>query len=190
MNILKRLLNLSKKDSVQEPSAQQAEKDVVCPVPKDSTQQTEKDVISSSQKDSTQQTEKDVVCPESKVYNCADVYVLLVASVSKISAGPCCSPRQVNFYLVGTKIEDKYYELFSGVELKTSPSDFNTPFIKEIEPLKEYLTDPELSEIDGQLLFGFLVELNTDTIMSMLIDKEDEDEDEDENEYEDEDEDE
>ena len=174
MSMSKRLLNLFKKNSVQDPSAQQAEKDVVCPVPKDSTQQ----------------TEKDVVCPAPKVYNCADVYVLLVTSVSNISAGPSCSPRQVNFYLVGTKVEDKYYELFSGVELKTSPSDFNTPFIKEIEPLKEYLADPELSEVDGQLLFGFLVALNTDTIMSMLIDNEDDDKDENEyeDEYEDEDE--
>ena len=174
MSMSKRLLNLFKKNSVQEPSAQQAGKDVVCPLPKDSTQQ----------------TEKDVVCPESKVYNCADVYVLLVTSVSNISDGSGCGPRCFDFYLVATKVEDKYYELFSGVELKTSPSDFNTPFIKEIEPLKEYLADPELSEVDGQLLFGFLVALNTDTIMSMLIDNEDDDKDENEyeDEYEDEDE--
>ncbi len=152
MSMSKRLLNLFKKNSVQDPSAQQAEKDVVCPL----------------SKDSTQQTEKDAVCPESKVYNCADVYVLLVTSVSNINDGSCCGPRCFDFYLVGTKVEDKYYELFSGVELKTSC--FNTPYIKEVKPLKEYLTDPELSEIDGQFLFGFLSELNSDIIIEMLID--------------------
>ena len=141
---------------MQNPSAQQAEKDVVCPL----------------SKDSTQQTEKDAVCPESKVYNCADVYVLLVTSVSNINDGSCCGPRCFDFYLVGTKVEDKYYELFSGVELKTSCNYFNTPYIKEVKPLKEYLTNPKLSKIDGQLLFGFLSELNTDIIIKMLIDKE------------------
>ncbi len=154
MSMSKRLLNLFKKFSVQGPSAQQAEKDVVCPLPKDSTQQ----------------TEKDAVCPESKVYNCADVYVLLVTSVSNISDGSGCGPRCFDFYLAGTKVEDKYYELFSGVELKTSCNYFNTPYIKEVKPLKEYLTNPKLSKIDGQLLFGFLSELNSDIIMEMLID--------------------
>lgn len=131
-----------------------------------------KRLLNLSKKDSVQQIKTDVVSPVPKVYNCLDVYVLLVTSVSNINDGSCCGPRCFDFYLAGTKVEDKYYELFSGVELKTSCSYFNTPYIKEVKPLKEYLTNPKLSKIDGQLLFGFLSELNTDTIIKMLIDKE------------------
>ena len=121
-------------------------------------------------KDSVQQIKKDVVSPAQKVYNCSDVYILLVTSASNINDGSCCGPRCFDFYLVGTKVEDKYYELFSGVELKTSCNYFNTPYIKEVKPLKEYLTNPKLSKIDGQLLFGFLSELNSDIIIEMLSD--------------------
>lgn len=123
-------------------------------------------------KNSVQQIKKDVVSPAPKVYNCSDVYVLLVTSASNINDGSGCGPRCFDFYLVGTKVEDKYYELFSGVELKTSCSYFNKPYIKEVKPLKDYLTNPKPSKIDGQLLFDFLSKLNTDTVIKMLIDKE------------------
>mgnify|MGYP004637462569 CR=1 FL=1 len=123
-------------------------------------------------KNSVKQIKKDVVSPAQKVYNCSDVYVLLVRSKSTFNDGSGCNIRCANFYLAGTKVEDKYYELFSGVELKTSCSYFNKPYIKEVKPLKEYLTNPKPSKIDGQLLFDFLSKLNTDTVIKMLIDKE------------------
>ena len=84
-------------------------------------------------------------------------------------------------YLLVRKVEGKYYEVFSNRQIEKFGDKesrrhldevFDTPYIAEMKPLKEYVTNPELKTIDKDVLFDFILNMN---IRSMLGDFKDED---------------
>ena len=71
--------------------------------------------------------------------------------------------------------DGKYFELFSGVELKKE-SDIhsngfafrfkNTPYIENITPLVQYLRDKTLKTLSYENLFDFITSINVELILS------------------------
>lgn len=89
--------------------------------------------------------------------------------------------RCVDCYLLVHKVEGKYYEVFSNRQIEKFGDTesirhldevFDTPYIAEMKPLKEYVPNPELRTIDTDILFDFILNMN---IRSMLVDFDDED---------------
>lgn len=106
--------------------------------------------------------------PAKTYYNCSDIYVLAVSSISNLNVGPYYETKCISFYLLGLKKGNEYYELFSGAKLNNECEKFCIPYIERVEPLQDYLSNPKLTKIDSQLLFEFLSILNTNTILEML----------------------
>lgn len=74
----------------------------------------------------------------------------------------------VNMYFLAKCKDGEYYELFSGrkLENKKQPEDgfllqtFDTPYVKESEPLSNYLKNSNQVTIDIQSLFDFITHMN------------------------------
>lgn len=112
----------------------------------------------------------------SQLYNVEDVYVLKTYIVSNINDGTGLGPRCITCYFLAKKEEDKYFELFSNVEIKKEGEYFNTPVIEEVKPLTDYISDTCKKRcMDSKLLFNFLLQLNMENIMELIIDIERED---------------
>lgn len=97
------------------------------------------------------------------------VKVLTTEVISSFDDGSGLGPRVLTIYFLARENNGKYYELFSGVLIesyeKTGEStfaNFNTPYIKEVEPLTKYLIKPNKKMIEKHLLFGFILEMNID----------------------------
>ncbi len=105
-----------------------------------------------------------------KKYDVKDVYILETTIVSSINDGSGCGPLCITQYYAGTCENGKYRELFSGrkLEMDSNIKTFDIPYIVEAKPLKEYLKNPNEKTIKSELLFDFLVSLNTGEIVDML----------------------
>lgn len=109
----------------------------------------------------------------SQLYNVEDVYVLKTYIVSNINDGTGLGPRCITCYFLAKKEEDKYFELFSNVEIKKEGEYFNTPVIEEVKPLTDYISDEYKEKtMESKLLFDFLLNLNMENIMELIIDME------------------
>ena len=109
----------------------------------------------------------------SQLYTVEDVYVLKTYIVSNINDGTGLGPRCITCYFLAKKEEEKYFELFSNLEIKKELSYFNEPVIEEVKPLTDYINDKyKRRTMESKLLFDFLLNLNMENIMELIIDME------------------
>ena len=107
-----------------------------------------------------------------KIYNPKQIYLLITEIVSNCDDGSGAGPRSITQYYLATKKEEKFYELFSKVEIKYADNStpgftfgsFNTPMIKKVEKLEEYVTDSNI-KLTAEELFYFITETNTTEIV-------------------------
>lgn len=107
-----------------------------------------------------------------KLYDPKQIYVLTTDIVSAYNDGSGAGPRCIVQYYLATKEEEKFYELFSKVEIKYVDNftpgftfkSFSTPMIKKVEKLEEYVKDPNI-KMTAKELFYFITEKNTDEII-------------------------
>lgn len=108
-----------------------------------------------------------------KKYHIEEVYVLKTYIVSNINDGTGAGPRCITCYFLAKKEKEKYFELFSNVEIKKESSYFNAPVIEEVKPLTDYISDEyKKKAMESKLLFDFLLNLNMENIMELIIDME------------------
>lgn len=97
---------------------------------------------------------------------------------SSYDDGSGLGPRCVKWYFLVHEIDGKYYEIFSNKRIKeevdtrndgVTYQTFDTPYIEKVEPLREYLKNPNKKVIDVQLLFDFVLDMN---ILEQLRNKE------------------
>ncbi|MCI8411792.1 MAG: hypothetical protein HFJ40_05105 [Clostridia bacterium] len=107
-------------------------------------------------------------------FKCSDVYVLTTTIVPDSDE----KVGTITYYFLATKREEEYYELFSDMKLEKEPdtySDKDTtkqldkPYIKKVEPLKEYMMDKKAKRIKRSLLFEFIISINVDNIVDLMI---------------------
>ena len=108
-----------------------------------------------------------------KKYNIDEVYVLKTYILSTIYEGTDLEPRCITCYFLAQKEKEKYFELFSNVEIKEDLT-YNSPIIEEVKPLTDYYISDEYKEktVESKLLFDFLLNLNMENIMELIIDME------------------
>ena len=107
-----------------------------------------------------------------KIYNPKEIYVLTTDIVSDCDDGSGAGPRSITQYYLATKEEEKFYELFSKVEIEYADNStpgftfgsFNTPMIKKVEKLEKYVKDPNI-KLTAEQLFYFITEINTDEMI-------------------------
>lgn len=105
----------------------------------------------------------------SALVNVEDVYVATTLIVSSHSDGAGYGPMCITWYFL-VKLEDnEYHELFAGKKMEKEEDahkddmvckNFDTPYIQKVEPLTEYLRDPSQKQINIQLLFDFITDMN------------------------------
>ena len=122
----------------------------------------------------------DVTLKLSKVL-VSEVYVCKVSLTSNYDDGSGLGPQCVDFYLLAKLENEKYSELFSGKNLEMEKDchkdgftfkNFNTIYIEEVRPLREYLINESLQIIDIQDLFDFIVNYNVLIYLDSLDEKE------------------
>ena len=97
-----------------------------------------------------------------------DVKIATTNITSSYDDGSGLGPRCVKWYFLVHEIDGKYYEIFSNKRIKEEVDTndgvryqtFNTPYIEKVEPLREYLKNPNKMVIDVQLLFDFVLIMN------------------------------
>ena len=81
----------------------------------------------------------------------------------------------ITWYFLATKQEDKYYELFSDINIMEEKDthangivekEFDKPYITEIEPLRKYMMDKKAKKIKKQILFDFITMMNVDNVLN------------------------
>jgi hypothetical protein len=119
------------------------------------------------------------------VVNVDEIYVATTSIISSYDDGSGWGPRAVDWYFLVTFRNEQYYELFSNKKLKmkkdTDEDDvvvlsFDEPYIKNVEPLKEhldtpyiiknveslkeYLRDKSTENLEIEILFDFITNMN------------------------------
>lgn len=97
-----------------------------------------------------------------------EVYVVTSKIISSYNDETGYGPMCVNMYFLAKCKDGEYYELFSGrkLENKKQPEDgfllqtFDTPYVKESEPLSNYWKNSNQVTIDIQSLFDFITNMN------------------------------
>lgn len=103
-----------------------------------------------------------------KLYNPKRIYLLTTEIVSNCDDGSGAGPRSITQHYLATKEEEKFYELFSKVEIKYADNstpgftfgNFNTPMIKKVEKFEKYVANPN-AKLTAKDLFYFLTMVNT-----------------------------
>lgn len=107
-----------------------------------------------------------------------DVKIATTNITSSYDDGSGLGPRCVKWYFLVHEIDGKYYEIFSNKRIKeevdtrndgVTYQTFDTPYIEKVEPLREYLKNPNKKVIDVQLLFDFVLDMN---VLEQLRNKE------------------
>lgn len=80
----------------------------------------------------------------------------------------------ITYYFLATKREEEYYELFSDMKLekysdKDTTKQLGKPYIKKVEPIKEYMMDKKAKKIKSNLLFEFIISINVDNMVDLMI---------------------
>lgn len=111
----------------------------------------------------------------------SEVYVCKVSLKSNYNDGSGYGTRCVDFYLLAKLENEKYSELFSGKNLEMQKDchkdgftfkNFNTIYIEEVRPLREYLIDASCTSVSIQSLFNFIVNYNILIYLDSLDEKE------------------
>lgn len=98
-----------------------------------------------------------------------DVKIATTNITSSYDDGSGLGPRCVKWYFLVYEIDGKYYDIFSNKHIKEEIDThndgviyqtFDTPYIEKVEPLSEYLKNPNKKIIDIQLLFDFVLDMN------------------------------
>lgn len=95
-----------------------------------------------------------------------DVKIATTNITSSYDDGSGLGLRCVKWYFLVHEIDGKYYEIFSNkrikeeVDTQVTYQTFDTPYIEKVEPLREYLKNPNKKVIDVQLLFDFVLDMN------------------------------
>lgn len=101
-----------------------------------------------------------------RLYEPERVYVLTTEIISDHNdgsgAGPIASIQQ---YYLATKEQDKFYELFSKVEL-TKEKKFNIPYITKVESILKYVEDTE-QILTSDELFEFVAKKNMELMLNL-----------------------
>lgn len=105
------------------------------------------------------------------IYDPNEIYLLTTTIKSCYDDGTGIAKSVEQYYLAKME-EGKYYEIFSGVEIKCADSstegyvvgEFNTPTIKKIEPFTEYVKDPN-KKLSTENLFYFITTINAAKII-------------------------
>lgn len=106
------------------------------------------------------------------IYAPSEIYLLTTTIISSYDDGTGCGPRCIKQYYLAKKENDKYYELFSGVEIRClynstegyTDGEFNTPIIEKIEQFTEYVKDPN-KKLSTEKLFYFITMFNAAKII-------------------------
>lgn len=116
---------------------------------------------------------------EERIVNCSEIFVAKTTVYSSFLDPHGGGPLTLEKYFLVTEKDGKYFELLSGVELKKE-SDIhsngfavsfkNTPYIKNITPLVQYLRDETLKTLLKTLsyenLFDSITTINVELILS------------------------
>lgn len=102
-----------------------------------------------------------------KLYDPKEIYLLTTEIISDCDNGSGAGPTCITQYFLATKENEKFYELFSKVEIKYADTStpgftcgtFNTPMIEKVEELKKYAVNPN-KQLTVEELFYFLNMLN------------------------------
>ena len=109
------------------------------------------------------------------------MYVCKVSLTSNYDDGSGLGPQCVDFFLLAKLENEKYSELFSGKTLELEKDchkdgftfkNFNTIYIEEVRPLREYLIDASRTSVSIQSLFDFIVNYNVLIYLDSLDEKE------------------
>lgn len=104
-----------------------------------------------------------------RIYNPKKIYLITTMIASDCNKENSGVIRNVTQYYLATKEGEKYYELFSKVELKYEDteaagfkfSNFNIPVIKEVEKLEKYVKHPNAKRAADEL-FYFITKMNAE----------------------------
>lgn len=115
---------------------------------------------------------KDKKRKELPVYNPKELYLLTTNIVSNYDDGKGFGPRYVEQYYLTKMKDNKYYEIFSNVEIKYEDDstagficrEFNTPMISKVEPFTEYVKDPN-KKLTTEEIFYFITMINVQKII-------------------------
>ena len=116
---------------------------------------------------------------EERIVNCSEIFVAKTTIYSSFLDPHGGGPLTLEKYFLVTEKVGKYFELFSGVEIKKE-SDIhsngfavsfkNTPYIENITPLVQYLRDETLKTLLKTLsyenLFDSITTINVELIFS------------------------
>ena len=109
------------------------------------------------------------------------MYVCKVSLTSNYDDGSGLGPQCVDFFLLAKLENQEYSELFSGKTLELEKDchkddftfkKFNTIYIEEVRPLRDYLINDSLQIIDIQDLFDFIVDYNVSTYLGSTAEEE------------------
>lgn len=97
-----------------------------------------------------------------------DVYVINADYIPSHNDGMGFGPLFIGVYYIVRKVEDKYYNVFSGEEIEDNGTSFDLPSLNEdeIHPIFEYLKDKDEKKIDSSMLYWLVNDLN----MTMFLD--------------------
>ena len=113
---------------------------------------------------------------EKKEYEVNKIYVAKTEIISSYNDGQGCGPRVVTQYYLVTRCDedDSVRELFSGIKLEAlrNMQRFDTVYVVETKKLTEYMKNPDEKTLSAELLFNFLVMLNTEEIVRTYTDAE------------------
>ena len=110
----------------------------------------------------------------STLVNVKDVYVATTTITSSYNDGSGMGPRCVTWYFLIKLENNEYHELFSGKKIErnedthnedVSVAHFDTPYIEKTEPLTKFLRDKSKKEMEIQLLFDFITNMNVMNFM-------------------------
>lgn len=123
----------------------------------------------------------------SMLVNVEDVYVATATITSSHNDGSGWGPRCVTWYFLVKLENNEYHELFAGKKIEKEEdthkddmvvANFDTPYIEKLKPLTEYLRDKSKKEMNIQLLFDFITNMNVLNSLGVLEEQQDNEEDE------------
>ena len=103
-----------------------------------------------------------------------DVKVATITIISSYDDGSGVIPRCVKCYFLVREENGKYHEIFSDKQFEKesdthhdgdASQNFDIPYIQKLEPLAEYLRNPNEKVIELQLLFNFILDMNVQEIL-------------------------
>lgn len=101
-----------------------------------------------------------------RLYEPERVYVLTTEIISDHNDGSGSGPiASIQQYYLATKEQDKFYELFSKVEL-TKEKKFNIPYITKVESILKYVEDTE-QILTSDELFEFVAKKNMELMLNL-----------------------